>query len=191
MVTYEDILRYLNSEMPDIGGIFPAPVVNDPDPDPDPDLDPTDQVLTPEQLFLLQQQQRLALGENDRDNSNVIDTTNNAGLTGIEGLLTALGFVTNPFATLAYQSGKKGLDNFKNTGNLFGNPNNIYRGKGEGSNYGIDLNVANMAKARGLTKQLNKVPIQRGPNERDQGVGETGGGTFGSSTNDSNFSDYS
>jgi len=193
MVTYEDILRYLNSEMPDIGGIFQPPKSTPtPTPDPTPTSNPTDQVLTPEQLFLLQQQQqRLALGENDRDNSNVIDTTNNAGITGIKGLATALSFMANPVGTMFGLGLKSKYDDFRNTGNLFGgNPNNIYRGIGEGSNYGIDLDVANMAQARGLTKQLNKVPLERGPNE-NFGRDNSNEGTFGSSTNDSNFSDYS
>ena len=83
MVTYEDILRYLNSEMPDIGGIFQPPT-STPTPTPTPTSpgNPTDQVLTPEQLLLLQQQQRGGEGGggNDGGNSNLIDTTNNAGI---------------------------------------------------------------------------------------------------------------
>tara|TARA_R110002012_G_scaffold168615_1_gene332161 strand:+ start:25 stop:597 length:573 start_codon:yes stop_codon:yes gene_type:complete len=190
MVTYKDILRYLNSEMPDIGGIFQPPT-STPTPTPTSPSNPTDQVLTPEQLLLLQQQRRLAGGENDDGNTNIVDTTNNAGLTGIKGLATALSFMANPVGTMFGLGLKSKYDDFRNTGNLFGgNPNNIYRGIGEGSEYGTDLSVANMAQARGLTKQLNKVPLERGPNE-NFGRDNSNEGTFGSSTNDSNFSDYS
>ena len=53
MVTYEDILRYLNSEMPDIGGIFSAPVEPDDDGESAIPDQPVPPGLTPEQLALL------------------------------------------------------------------------------------------------------------------------------------------
>ena len=147
MVTYEDILRYLNSEMPDIGGIFPAPVVNDPDPDPDPDLDPTDQVLTPEQLFLLQQQQqKLDGGDNDREGNNLIDTTNNAGITGIKGVLTALGFMSNPFGFGAGLGLKKGFDNM-NSGGL-DSLRNL-----KGSTFALSPTLSDYFKAKRMEKK--------------------------------------
>jgi len=196
MITYKDILRYLNSEMPEIGGIFQPPTsTTTPNETTEQTTNPTAQILTPEQLLLLQQQQKLGLSDNSSDDTNVIDRTNNMGINGFQGALTALGFMFNPVGTMMGLGLKSKYDDFKNTGSFFDrNLNNISREIGEGSTYGTDIDVANLAQARGITKQLlQDVPLgdPKGPNERDQGPGETTGGTFGSSTNDSGFSDYS
>ena len=62
MVTYQDVLKYLNEQMPDIGGIFPAPVKSDEEDSSDTTVveDSVTTGLTPEQLALLQagQEQR-------------------------------------------------------------------------------------------------------------------------------------
>jgi len=54
----------------------------------------------------------------------------------------------------------------------------------------------NMAEAREITERLSKQKVSaqdlaRGDRGRDRGPGETSSGTFGSSRNDSSFSDYS
>ncbi len=56
MVTYQDVLKYLNEQMPTIGGIFPAPVESNEEDSSDTTVveDSVTTGLTPEQLRLLQ-----------------------------------------------------------------------------------------------------------------------------------------
>jgi hypothetical protein len=53
-------------------------------------------------------------GDGRDDDTGNIDTTNNAGLTGLPGLLTAASFVVNPIGTILGYGAKKAYDNYKN-----------------------------------------------------------------------------
>ena len=199
---YDQGLAYLSQRLPDISGIFPETPAVTPTPVVEETASSDISGLTPEQLALLFSQNQRYFNQDGGGDDDVPTNTNNAGLTGIEGLLTALGFMVNPIGTIAYQGIKKGYDNFINTGNPFDmNRNNINRAITEGSTYGTDLGIANLAQARGITKSLASRPsatsgtYQQGPGGEGggggPGPGETSSGSFGSSTNDAGFSDYS
>jgi len=109
---------YLQQKLPDISGILPQeqetttvdPVVEE----------ITQPVgITPEQLKLLQtptyNENIFQNGGGDGQDEK-IDTTNNAGLTGIKGLGTALAFMVNPIGTTIGYGLKKGYDKLSGDG---------------------------------------------------------------------------
>jgi hypothetical protein len=177
----QPVVNYLNQGLPSISGIFSdtpniSPFLEDTE------AEPTNAVgLTPEQLALLYPQYNL--GNNGGDggddgNTNVVDTTNNAGITSLGGLFDyAKGKITpgtiastlafGPVPTLAYNIGKS----------IFGNDDNINTNPGEDSSYGTDPGVANMAQARGLTKEIATRPSAFTGTYQDRSGDNPGSGT--------------
>ena len=109
---------YLQQQLPDISGILPQEQETT---TVDPVVEEITQPIgiTPEQLKLLQTQ---TYNENVFQNGGgdgqdeTIDTTNNAGLTGIKGLGTALSFMINPIGTTIGYGLKKGYDKLSGDG---------------------------------------------------------------------------
>ena len=187
----QSMVNYLNQPLPDISGIFQyiPPVATVPDlPKDAPTIG-----LTPEQLALLYPQYNLG-GDGDRDNEedyiNRID--NNAGIYSMKDLVNytksiptaaRIGSLFGPFGFAAGLIGTSIADRFGLT------------------QAGRDRIAREEAAARGAAKQARASAIAQEAANRDyvrnsggnggRGPGETSSGTFGSSTNDAGFSDYS
>jgi len=196
--------QYLNQSLPDISGIrslpqassITSPVVEE---------DTTPQGLTMEQLRLMYprlfiQQNQMGGGEND-NNTNTIDTTNNAGinsfsdLTGITGIgrigniaSYALGGIPGIIGSNIIGAGITGIGNLLDPNrDIFGRLNNV----------GINAQVANMAQARGIQKRIDAGEFdgpstaaskaaanresRRGGQYDGDGPGESGGTSDGNS----------
>ena len=186
----QSMVDYLNQGLPNISGIFQPPVATVPD---IPEDSPVTG-LTPEQLALLYPQYNLD-GDGDENNEedyiNRID--NNAGIYSIKDLKnyalslpTAArigGLAFGPFGFAAGLIGTNIADKFGFT------------------QAGRDRIAREEAAARGAAKQARASAIAQEAANRDyarnpggdggRGPGETSSGTFGSSTNDAGFSDYS
>lgn len=123
------------------------------------------------------------MGENlRRYDSNVIDRTNNAGITSLSGFADYLG---TPGMIGGAMFGPFGAAAAKGVANLIGNikdPNRDIFGRLNEA--GREAAAQNMAQARGITKQLEKAPVS----PRDQYRGGNGGGGGGFADN-SNASD--
>ena len=119
------MVDYLNAPLPDISGLFAplagtAPVVDVPVEDVT-----EDQILQAiaAQDYYNQINQGGGGGGDDAFSGNV-DTTNNAGITGLPGLLTAASFIVNPVGTILGYGLKKGYENYKDPyKDVFGNLN--------------------------------------------------------------------
>ena len=179
----QSMVDYLNQGLPSISGIFQPPVATVPDlPKDAPTIE-----LTPEQLALL-------YGDGDENNEedyiNRID--NNAGIYSMKDLVNytksiptaaRIGSLFGPFGFAAGLIGTSIADRFGLT------------------QAGRDRIAREEAAARGAAKQARASAIAQEAANRDyarntggdggRGPGETSSGTFGSSTNDAGFSDYS
>jgi len=114
---YRDVLRYLGQPMPDISGIFTTGAAQ-PFIQPQPDgLEQVQEQIDMLEKYPVAYQPYMGSGgggDGRDDDTGNIDTTNNAGLTGLPGLLTAASFVVNPIGTILGYGAKKAYDNYKN-----------------------------------------------------------------------------
>ena len=125
---YRDYLRYLAQPMPDISGIFTTSAAQDfIQPQPDGLEQIQEQIDQLEQYpvgYIPYTQTYDGGGGGGNDDTGNVDTTNNAGITGLPGLLTAASFFVNPIGTVLGYGLKKGYENYKNPyTNVFGNLN--------------------------------------------------------------------
>ena len=98
------MVNYLNAPLPDISSIFPH-IMTYPEKGVDsPVVDvPIEDVTEDEILQAIAAQDyynQINQGGGGNDDTGNVDTTNNAGITGLPGLLTAAGFVVNPIGTI-------------------------------------------------------------------------------------------
>ena len=110
------------------------------------------------------------------------------GLSSLIGLITGnpiLGLIGKGMGALANRAGPA-LNDFRSasTGAQFFQNLRDRRARNDAAARGAAK--ANMADARSITDRINTGPTERGPNENTGG-----GGTFGTSSNNSSFSDYS
>lgn len=116
-------------------------------------------------LLYLQQQ-----NGGEGGSSNVIDRTNNAGITSFSQFADYLGtpgmiggMIAGPFGAAAAKGITSLIGNIRDPNrDIFGNLNEVGRAAA----------AQNMAQARGITKQLAKAPVS----PRDQYMGGNGGG---------------
>jgi hypothetical protein len=110
------MVDYLNAPLPDISGLFAplagtAPVVDVPIEDVT--EDEILQAIAAQDYYNQINQGGGGEGGGDEGFAGNVDTTNNAGITGLPGLLTAAGFVLNPIGTTLGYGLKKGYENYK------------------------------------------------------------------------------
>ena len=195
----QSIANYLNQPLPNISGIFSLPQASEILSSPQQES-VSSSMLTPEQLALLYPQYFSQSdsgggdggdGRDETDYLNRID--NNAGIYSLKDLKnyalslpTAArigGLAFGPFGFAAGLIGTSIADRFGFT------------------QAGRDRKAREEAAARGAAKQARASAIAQEAANRDyarntggdggRGPGETSSGTFGSSTNDAGFSDYS
>ena len=124
---YRDYLRYLAQPMPDISGIFTTNAAQSfIQPQPDGLEQVQEQIDELEQypVGYIPYTQTYDGGGGGNDDTGNVDTTNNAGITGLPGLLTAAGFILNPIGTILGYGLKKGYENYRDPyKDVFGNLN--------------------------------------------------------------------
>ena len=145
----QSIADYLNQPLPDISGIYSLPQTQI-----QPTLFEEDEQLeslattglSPEQLRLLYLQQQQGGGEG-RDDDNDIDRSENLGinsLSDLSGMISTPGIIGGVLAGIPGALIGRGISNFMDPNrDIFGRLNDV----------GIAAQVANMAQARGLSKQ--------------------------------------
>ena len=149
-------------------------------------------ILDPSYLLYLQQQQQGG-GEGQDNQTNVIGTGENLGinsLSDLSGMISTPGIIGGLIAGIPGALIGRGVSNFMDPNrDIFGRLNDV----------GIAAQVANMAQARGLSKQAEAEAAAQGitgftgygtSQQRGAAMHDTGGGGKSGGSNDSGESGY-